>query len=86
MVNGKLPSLSDIIEKLELVLKGFLTREEVSDWAAAFILDDELKIYDQNLFNLLNLVFGMDLKDSPTEYLHTEIEIKKWIEKYNLIQ
>ena len=80
LANGT--SLVEIIEKLELVLNGLLTREDVSDWAGLYILNDELRISDEKVCKLLNIVFGMDTKDSPTEYLHTDEEIKGWIEEY----
>ena len=82
LANGNTPSLVEIIGKLELVLNGLLTRENVSDWAGLYILNDELRISDEKVCKLLNIVFGMDTKDSPTEYLHTDEEIKGWIEEY----
>lgn len=83
MANGKAPTLSKILKKLELVLEGDLTREEVSDWAGKYVLDEELRIEDEKVSSLLDIVFGIDTKVSPHEYLHTDIQIMEWIVKYS---
>jgi len=82
LVNGNFPSLEEIIRKLELVLENKLTREEVSDWAGSYIMDDQLNFHDNKIWDLLNLIFGMDIKDSPIDYLHTNEELENWIKEF----
>ncbi|MCA1063034.1 DNA-binding protein [Rossellomorea sp. AcN35-11] len=78
------PTKEEIISKLELILKGTISREEVADWASEYLMQDELNITDEIVWELLQIVSGVDLKDSPDEYLHVEQDIKDWINKYTI--
>ena len=44
----------------------------------------EPNITDEIVWELLQIVSGVDLKDSPDEYLHVEQDIKDWIDKYTI--
>lgn len=84
--------ISDIIAKLELVLENTLTREEVSSWAYKYMtaLEDknswETTNYEQAVFECLKTVYGMDLLETPTEYLHWDNDIRDWIENFKAIE
>lgn len=88
--DGKVSSikLDEVIDKLELVLENKLSREEVSDWAYKWmmVLENEegweTTDYDVAVFKSLTTVYGMDLLNSPTEYLHCEDDIRDWIEEF----
>lgn len=75
------PNMKEVIAKLESVLLGDLNREEVSDWAEFYVMADEPKIEDENVWEMLKTISGIDILDSPTTYLHNEEDIKEWIEK-----
>ncbi|UTR15273.1 hypothetical protein MM221_01350 [Salipaludibacillus sp. LMS25] len=81
------PTVKEIIHQLRLVLDGSLTREEVSNWAENLSQELEkeqgLKDNDLLVWKYLDIVSGIDLKDSPTSYLHTEEEIMEWIKDFN---
>lgn len=79
------PSKEALINKLELILQGTISREAVADWASKFVMQDEPNITDEIVWELLQVVSGVDLKNSPDEYLHVEQDIKNWIERYSSI-
>ncbi|HZH62196.1 MAG TPA: DNA-binding protein [Metabacillus sp.] len=75
------PIKEEIISKLELILQGTISREEVADWASEYVMQDEPNISDETVWELLQIVSGIDLKDSSDEYLHVEQDIIDWINK-----
>ncbi|AFQ43924.1 hypothetical protein [Desulfosporosinus meridiei] len=83
------PTLEDIIEKLELVDEGKLSREEISNWAERtsqfFESEGTLSEKDISIWKSLDVVMGIDIKDSPEEYLHNEIDIRNWITRFRAI-
>jgi hypothetical protein len=80
---GDQPTVESLIKKLQLVLDGKLSRETVADWALTFVMDDEPNIEDEVIWELLQIISGIDIKESPAEYLHAEEDIKEWIIKFN---
>lgn len=80
------PTVEEIIKQLNLVLEGSLTREEVSNWAEywtrKFIDEQGLSEYNLLVWKYLDVVSGVDLKDSPTSYLHTDEDIMEWIQSF----
>lgn len=76
------PSLQNIIGKLHDILNHRLTREQVADWAMAFIKNDEVDIKDFNAWELLKQVGAIDIMESPNNYLYSVEDIKQWITEY----
>jgi hypothetical protein len=66
---------------LKAVLKGELTREEVSNWASHYVMADYPTIDDEIVWDFLKIICGIDLLDSPTSYLHTDEDINDWIKQ-----
>lgn len=80
------PDVSAIIVKLRLVLNGDLSREEVSDWASSYVMADSPTIDDEMVWDLLKIVSGIDLLDSPMSYLYSEKDIIDWIKQAKKFQ
>ncbi|MFL0435802.1 DNA-binding protein [Bacillus pumilus] len=76
------PKMLDCLNKIRQVLKGMITREQVSDWAEIYVSSDEPEIDDDQVWGMLILLSGIDLKDSPNSYLHCVDDLNDWIEKY----
>jgi len=76
------PTKERIINELEKVLKEESTREEVVDWAMHFIECDDLEIVDFVAWDLLKVVGGLDMIESPDVYLYSFEDIRKWISDY----
>jgi F420-0:gamma-glutamyl ligase len=77
------PTKEEIIDKLKMILQGKPTREKVADWASEYVMQDEPNISDETVWGILQIVSGIDLKDSPDEYLHVEQDIIDWINKFS---
>ncbi|MEO2076626.1 MAG: hypothetical protein ABGX20_14750 [Bacillus sp. (in: firmicutes)] len=75
------PTLREIIDRLQAVLDGQLTREEVADWASRYVMADDLTIHDEIVWDFIQILSGIDLLDSPTSYLHDEGDIHNWIKR-----
>ncbi|GIN17678.1 hypothetical protein J32TS2_30340 [Shouchella clausii] len=54
------PTLKKIIDKLELVLQNKLTKEEVADWAAEYVMTYDHLVTDLVVFDFLTVVSGLD--------------------------
>lgn len=77
------PTIEEIVKKLNMIFEGKLSREEVSDWASEYVMQDEPCIEDETVWEFLQVVSGVDIKDSPEEYLHVEQDLEDWIKKYS---
>lgn len=87
--------ISEIITKLEMVLENHLTREEVSDWAYEQMTAMEWREEKENraltkdqlaVFHCLTTVYGMDLKNSPTQYFHVDDDFRDWIKAFQEVE
>ncbi|AKU33097.1 MULTISPECIES: DNA-binding protein [Bacillus] len=76
------PKMLDCLNKIRNVLKGTITREQVSDWAEIYVSADDPEIDDDQVWDMLILLSGIDLKDSPNSYLHPVEDLNDWLEEY----
>lgn len=83
----KQPSLDFMINLLKAILDGKKSREEVANWAAFYITHDDPELYPEyridetDVWEMLGTLAGIDLQNSPAEYLHNEEDIKGWIQE-----
>ncbi len=89
--NGKLPPLpgrGEIIQRLEALIKGDCSRDEVADWAVEWIINDgsgrDYPILDEEAWELLKVVAAADFKDSPSSYYYDEKDFADWIQEIKL--
>jgi hypothetical protein len=73
------PSKQEMVSKLQKILSGELTREEVSTWAMLYIDNDELEIDDFAAWEFLKEIGGIDVIEAPDVYLYGDEDINKWI-------
>lgn len=78
------PTKEEILSRFKLILQGRISREEVADWASEYVMQDSPDITDETVWDLLLIACGVDLKDSPDEYLHDEQNIKGWIKEFSV--
>ncbi|WP_254610270.1 DNA-binding protein [Bacillus tequilensis] len=76
------PKLIECINKIKNVLNEQATREEVSDWAGTYVYADDPEGEDDRVWDMLILLSGIDLKDSPETYLHSTDDLNDWIKQY----
>jgi hypothetical protein len=80
--------LQTVRQMFEDVLSGRISREEADRWAYALVKEDEARtlIYSprsdrDRIFAGIMYLYGVDLKDSPNSYLHSEDDIRTAMEK-----
>lgn len=71
-------------------INGAKVDEEVSNWAETWtkVFMDETGLSESDLliWRYLDVVSGIDLKDSPTEYLHNDEDILEWINRFEVTE
>lgn len=78
------PTKEELLSRFEFILQGEISREEVADWASEYVMQDSPNVTDETVWELLILACGIDLKNSPDEYLHDEQNIKDWIKEFSV--
>ena len=79
----KQPTKQEITKKLNEVIMGRISREDVSEWAMEYIRNDgDVYIENVNSWHYLVAISNIDEMLSPNEYLYNECDIAKFIEKY----
>lgn len=77
------PTSREITQRLEQILNNQLSREEVADWAFAFLeQDDALAEMDLNAWHYLVTVSAVAERTAPGEYLYSLEDIQDWIEEH----
>ncbi|MCA1057547.1 DNA-binding protein [Rossellomorea aquimaris] len=76
------PTLIEIINRLRLVLANEISREELYDWAATFVMADDPIINDEEVWEALIIISNIDALESPTSYLYKEEDLKSWIKQF----
>ena len=79
------PSKQEMVSKLQKILNGELTREEVSNWAMLYIDNDKLEIDDLSVWDFLKKIGGIDVIEAPDVYLYGDEDLNKWISESNNI-
>lgn len=77
------PTKKEITEKMELVLSGKMSREEVYQWANEFIRnDDSICINDIEAWHYLVEISNVDEMIASEEYLFNEDDIRSIVGRY----
>ena len=81
-------SLTFIVGKFSDLLNNKVSRESVSKWAyETRLLIDDIKVQylpiedEEKIWKAILFLEGIDLLDSPTEYLHNTEDIKDYLSK-----
>lgn len=75
-------NIEEIMNMLKDVLNKKLTREEVSNWAEEHIICDFSEVFDTEAWELITIISGLDLQESPGKYLHSDEDIVSWINSF----
>ncbi|WP_127959668.1 hypothetical protein [Serratia microhaemolytica] len=70
--------LKEVIQKLNV---GMLERSQVAKWAFSIIDDDNIKITDQVVWDILGCLGAVDLLSTDNEYLYGKDDFIFWINK-----
>lgn len=81
-------TMNECIIRLDRVLNDNMSREELSDWAHGQMRVLEQKdgfdwtTHDEKVWECLTTLYGMDLLDTPTGYLHNDRDLKDWMRHF----
>lgn len=73
-----IPTREDLIAKLDGLCNGTESRDEVVRWADAIYLDDNLKIEDEAVRQVLGWLGMIKAPEIVREYLYNESDFKAW--------
>jgi hypothetical protein len=85
MPDAAVPTVADVVERLNAVLLGDAPRAAAAAWAAEWIRLDPSPIGDPAVWQLLRLAASLDLR-TPSgaggegDFLHSEGDIRDWID------
>jgi hypothetical protein len=82
MTGVPVPTHQEIVDLLLAVLDGTSSRLAAAEWAAEVqenIESEDPEAVDPQMWHLLRLAASLDVKSGDT-YLHSENDIKEWIE------
>lgn len=76
------PSRQELREVMTALVRGERSREDASQWAGTWVLLDHPDVEDLVVRNGLKALLGADLRVSPTEYLHSDIDFQNWLSAF----
>lgn len=85
-------TIDELINRLEQVLRHERTREEFSDWAYQCMKQYEnidsfdWTASDEVIWSCLQTIYGMDLLETPSQYLHNRSDLKSWVTAFKKLK
>lgn len=67
---------------LESLIDGSLSREQVADWAAQWVIQAEPPIEDEAVWDALVSLSGADLLTTDRPYLDDFSDFERWLAKF----
>ena len=80
-MSDELPSRREVRQKFLDVLAGRISREDAASWADAWVDGPHPRVDDFVVWEALKDLSGIDLQVNPTDYLHNEADIHRWLDK-----
>jgi hypothetical protein len=78
------PSRDDVRRWLRDLIRETVSREEAADWASQYVRAADPGIEDEVVWRALVALAGADLKVSPDEYLHQDVDFRSWLDEVEL--
>jgi hypothetical protein len=72
------PAKNDVIQTLQLLIRGEISREDVSDWARPWITRLH-EIDDEDVRNALDSLSGADSPTTDRRYLYGQEDFENWL-------
>lgn len=73
-----MPTREVLLGKLENLCTGSEERSDIASWAIALIEDDELRVTDQAVWNVLKRLGAVDLPAPERRYLYEVEDFRSW--------
>ena len=80
-----LPDRSEIIAKIEGLIEGSLTRENVAAWADSIILDDDVELSDKISWDVLGSLGMADAIGLDRPYLFGQLDFEAWLKQLTYV-
>ena len=77
------PTKEDITQKIKLLFAGELTREDICNWASAYIVnDDRILVQNIDAWHYLVAISNIDEMISAKDYLFSDEDIQNIMNTY----
>ncbi len=76
------PSREEVEAKLIDLTEGRLSREEITLWAAQWVMQDDPDVDDLKVWNALVTLSGTDLISTDRPYLYGEEDFQIWLDDF----
>jgi hypothetical protein len=78
---SRAPTRDEVIAKLEKLISGHLSRDEVAGWASQWVSAREPGVDDPAVWNALKALSAADMISLNRPYLYNEIDFKVWLKE-----
>jgi len=76
---GAIPTRADVRDKIVALIGSDQSREEIANWAALWVRQEDPQIEDACVWEALKRLTGADLRSSRTAYLHSDADFVAWL-------
>src|SRR4051794_10146544 len=74
----QLPSREEVEAKLEALIAGRTSREDIASWAAQWVNLDDPPRGDSQVWSTLTILAGADMISTDRPYLYSEVDFRQW--------
>ena len=75
------PSREAVAARLEALIRGDTSREELSGWATRWVVMDRPNVEDQRVWSALLALGGADMPSTDRKYLYHEADFRNWLDE-----
>jgi hypothetical protein len=77
------PNRSEVEDRLQRLVDGRLSRDEVAAWAKQWVLADDPRISDPTVWRVLQSMSGADLISTDRPFLYDTEDFEAWLTELN---
>jgi hypothetical protein len=78
------PTRTEIRQKLDALIDGTASREDVANWASQWVILPNSNVHDEAVWRALTRLSGADLKTTDRPYLHDDEDFASWLSDFDL--
>lgn len=76
-----LPNRQKLRKMIQRLQAEDLNRIQIAEWAFTIINDDNVRITDQTVWNIIKCLGAVDLPSSDRAYLYNSVDFDDWLKK-----
>lgn len=77
------PTRKQVRKRLAKLVAAEISREEASDWASRWLLDDTWRPGEPSMRKAIDELAGADLQVASGDYLHHEVDFRAWLFEFD---